>query len=85
MPHGLAMGRFTSKNWRGKPLLTHAVIINLISATKTEKGLEVSCMLDKNNYPIGIKVSDEEYAKINILRDEFHGDWNYTIKPNIKC
>lgn len=76
---------FISKNWRGKPLLTHAVIINLISATKTEKGLEVSCMLDKKNYPIGIKVSDEEYAKINIFREEFHGDWNYIIKPKIKC
>jgi len=76
---------FISKNWRGKPLLTHAVIINLISATKTEKGLEVSCMLDKNDYPIGIKVSDEEYAKINIFREEFHGDWNYIIKPVTKC
>ena len=74
---------FISKNWRGKPLLTHAIIINLISSTKTEKGLEVSCMLDKNNYPIGIKVSDEEYAKINIFRENFHGDWNYIIKP--KC
>ncbi|MBI5332087.1 MAG: ISAzo13 family transposase [Candidatus Aenigmarchaeota archaeon] len=76
---------FISKNWRGKPLLTHAVIINLISATKTTKGLEVSCMLDKNNYPTGIKVSDKEYTKINIFPEKFHGDWNYTIKPNIKC
>ena len=73
---------FISKNWRGKPLITHAVIINLISATKTEKGLEVSCMLDKNNYPIGIKVSDDEYAKINIFREKFHGDWNYSIRTN---
>ena len=76
---------FISKNWRGKPLLTHAVIINLISATKTEKGLEVSCLLDENIYPTGIRVSDEEYAKINIFPEEFHGEWNYTIKPNIKC
>lgn len=76
---------FISKNWRGKPLLTHAIIINLISATKTEKGLEVSCMLDKNNYSTGIRISDEEYAKINIFPEEFHGDWNYIIKPNQKC
>jgi len=76
---------FISKNWRGKPLLTHAVIINLIAATKTEKGLEVACVLDKNKYPTGIKISDEEYAKINISPEEFHGDWNYTIKPNKKC
>lgn len=73
---------FISKNWRGKPLLTHAVIINLISATKTEKGLEVSCMLDKNKYPKGIKISDEEYSNINIFPEEFHGNWNYIIKPN---
>ena len=58
---------FISKNWRGKPLISHAVIINLISATKTEKGLEVSCMLDKKSYPTGIRISDEEYAKINLF------------------
>lgn len=76
---------FISKNWRGKPLLTHAVIINLIAATKTEKGLKVGCVLDKNKYPTGINISDEEYAKINIFPEEFHGDWNYTIKPKQKC
>ena len=76
---------FISKNWRGKPLLTHAIIINLISATKTEKGLKVECVLDKNKYPTGIRISDEEYAKINILPEEFHGDWNYSIKPNNEC
>jgi len=73
---------FISKNWRGKPLLTHAVIINLITATKTEKGLKVGCVLDKNKYPTGIRISDEEYAKINIYPEKFHGDWNYIIKPN---
>lgn len=76
---------FISKNWRGKPLITHAVIINLIAATKTKKGLKVGCVLDKNKYPTGIIISDEEYAKINIFPEEFHGDWNYTIKPNLKC
>lgn len=76
---------FISKNWRGKPLLTHAVIINLISATKTEKGLKVDCVLDKNKYPTGIRISDEDYNKINLLPEKFHADWNYTIKPNRKC
>ncbi len=76
---------FISKNWRGKPLLTHAIIINLISATKTESGLEVKCMLDKNSYPTGIKISDGEYAKIKIIPEKFHGDWNYTIKPQLNA
>jgi len=76
---------FISKNRRGKPLISHAVIINLISATKTEKGLKVDCVLDKNKYPTGIRISNEEYAKINISPEEFHGDWNYRIKPSRKC
>ncbi len=76
---------FISKNWRGKPLLTHAVIINLIASTKTDKGLKVDCALDKNKYPTGIKISDAEYNQINLFPEKFHGDWNYTIKPNSKC
>ncbi|MBI4972275.1 MAG: ISAzo13 family transposase [Candidatus Omnitrophica bacterium] len=73
---------FISQNWRGKPLLTHAVIINLIAATKTTTGLTVDCMLDTNTYPCGIKIPDSEYAMIRIVPDSFHGDWNYTIMPN---
>ncbi len=76
---------FISKNWRGKPLLSHAVIVNLIAATRTEKGLKVDCVLDKNKYPTGIKVTDEEYNQINIFPEKFHADWNYTIKPYPKC
>lgn len=72
---------FISQNWRGKPLVSHEVIINLISATKTKKGLVVRCKLDKNKYPKGIKVTEEELSKINILKDDFHGEWNYTIAP----
>jgi hypothetical protein len=72
---------FISKNWRGKPLISAAVIINLISATKTNTGLTVECVLDKNTYKTKIKVSDEEYAQINIKRHRFHGEWNYTISP----
>jgi transposase len=70
-----------TQNWRGKPLLTHQVIIQLISATKTRTGLTVQCHLDENDYPKAIKVSDAEMAEINITLDEFHGDWNYTISP----
>jgi transposase len=72
---------FISQNWRGKPLVSHEVIVNLIAATTTREGLRVQCQLDTNSYPTGIKVSDEEMAGINIQRDSFHGDWNYTISP----
>jgi len=73
---------FISQNWRGKPLISHTVIVNLIAATKTSKGLTVECVLDTNKYPTGKKITDDEYAKINITPEKFHGEWNYTIKPN---
>jgi hypothetical protein len=73
---------FITMNWRGKPLVSHQVIVQLISATTTETGLKVCCELDANLYPKGIKVSDREMHAINITRDEFHGKWNYTISPN---
>ena len=72
---------FISKNWRGKPLISLAVIVNLISATKTTTGLTVKCVVDNNEYKNGIKVSDNEVARVNIKRDKFHGDWNYSILP----
>jgi transposase len=68
-------------NWRGKPLTSYEVIVNLIAATTTAKGLKVKCMLDKNEYPKGIKIKKEEVEKLGIIRDEFHGEWNYTFKP----
>lgn len=71
-----------SKNWRGRPLESYSIIVNLIGATKTKTGLEVKAGIDKNIYQTGIKVSKLEFEKINIHRHEFHGeDWNYTIKP----
>ena len=73
---------FISQNWRGKPLTSHEVIINLIGSTTTKTGLEVKCQLDTNFYPKGIKVTEEEMAKLNIKNDEFHGNWNYSISPN---
>ena len=72
---------FISKNWRGKPLISLAVIVNLISATTTNTGLTVKCVVDYNEYKKGIDVTDEELAKVNLLRDDFHGDWNYSIIP----
>jgi len=71
-----------SMNWRGQPLVSHEVIVNLIASTTTRKGLKVRAELDSNLYPKGIKVTDEEFASIRISRDEFHGEWNYSIMPN---
>lgn len=72
---------FISINWRGKPLTSLATIIELLSQTKTKEGLTVTAMVDKNLYPTGVKVSDEEMRTLHIIRDAFHGDWNYTISP----
>lgn len=71
-----------SKNWRGKPLETYSIIVNLIGATKTKTGLDVKADIDKTIYETGIKISKSDFEKINIYKHEFHGDdWNYTIKP----
>jgi len=73
---------FITQNWRGKPLVTHEVIVNLIAATRTKNGLQVRCQIDTNSYPKGIKVPDTMMDTLNIKRDLFHGEWNYTISPN---
>ena len=73
---------FISQNWRGKPLVDHATVVNLISNTKTETGLTIKARLDKNTYQKGIKVTDEELAQLNLHKEAFHGEWNYTIRPN---
>jgi hypothetical protein len=72
---------FITQNWRGKPLISLEVIINLIAATTTATGLKVHSELDTQVYPQGIKVSDKELALIKLRRDKFHGDWNYEIHP----
>ena len=72
---------FITQNWRGKPLVSHQVIVRLIGATTTETGLKVTCEIDGGLYPKGIKVSDEEMETLNITRADFHGEWNYTISP----
>jgi hypothetical protein len=62
--------------------VTHQVIVNLIGATTTRAGLRVRCELDDNKYETGRRISDEEFASLNIERDDFHPDWNYTIFPS---
>ena len=73
---------YITKNWRGKPLVSHQVIVQLIGATTTETELKVRCEIDANFYPKGIKITAAEMATLNITRDPFHGEGNYTISPN---
>jgi transposase len=73
---------FISQNWRGKPLVSYAVILSLIAATTTATGLTVESELDPTRYPAGIKVADAQMATIQLERAAFHGDWNYTIRPH---
>jgi hypothetical protein len=75
---------FISSNWRGEPLVNYETVANLIAKTTTITGLEVSCRLDRRRYPLGRKITAQEWAKIELVRDDFHGDWNYTIKPRRK-
>lgn len=72
---------FISKNWRGKPLIDRATVVNLIGSTRTESGLTVQAVLDENQYEKGIKVSDEELRAVKLEKDDFHGEWNYKIHP----
>ena len=73
---------FISSNWRGEPLRDYETIVNLISRTTTAKGLQVTCRLDRRKYPTGRKVTDEEIKRVNLKRNKFHGEWNYTIRPS---
>ena len=72
---------FITMNWRGKPLITHEVIVNLIAATTTTAGLRVRAQLDTNAYPKGVKVSQQDLGTLNLRPARFHGDWNYVIAP----
>jgi len=75
---------FISINWRAKPLTSLEVVLELISHTTTKEGLAVTALKDSHMYPTGLKVSDEELAALNLSRDPFHGEWNYTIKPQVQ-
>jgi hypothetical protein len=72
---------FITKNWRGRPLTSYEVIVNLISNTTTKTGLSVRAALDTNRYETGIEVGDDELARVKLIPATFHGEWNYTIRP----
>jgi hypothetical protein len=72
---------FISQNWRGKPLISHQVIIDLIAATTTTTGLTVKSKIDTNIYEPGLRVSDQQMAELQLRREKFHGDWNYKLLP----
>ena len=73
-----------TENWRGRPLVNHAVVVNLIGSTQTRTGLQVQAELDTNRYKKGIKVADAELESVRLKQDKFHGEWNYTIEPHPK-
>jgi len=76
---------FISQNWRGQPLLTHAAIVKLIANTRTSTGLKVRCVLDTKAYPPKIVITDKQMEQINISPADFHGEWNYTIRPRVRA
>ena len=71
---------FITQNWRGKPLVSHQVIVQLIANTRTRTGLTVQCRIDPSAYPKGIRVSDDEMATLDLQLAEFHSEWNYTFR-----
>lgn len=75
------MFSFISLNWRGKPLISHEVIVNLIGGTTNRNGLRIRAELDTTNYPIGVKITDDGLGRVNLTPDPFHGEWNYSIAP----
>jgi hypothetical protein len=78
------MFSYISINWRGRPLLSHQVIVQLIASTKTDTGLNIVCDIDWGRYPKGIKVPNAALKELNLKYDDFHGDWNYSIAPHPK-
>jgi transposase len=77
------MFSFISKNWRGRPLLDRVTVVNLIGNTKTKTGLKIMARLDSKRYETGRRVSDQELRRVNLQRDPFHGEWNYSILPHL--
>ena len=70
-----------SMNWRGRPLVSHEVVVKLIGATMTQTGLKVKAKLDKRKYPLKVKITDDQMRSLNLEPHKFHGEWNYTIRP----
>ena len=75
------MFSYVTQNWRGRPLVSREVVVNLIGAVTTEGGLSIQAELDENAYPLGRKVTDTQMEGLSIERDDFHGEWNYTLRP----
>ncbi len=71
-----------TKNWRGRPLTSYEVIVNLIAITITDAGLRIQAVLDSNGYPVGVNVSNKEMKTIKFEKHSFHGEWNYTISSS---
>ena len=72
---------FITQNWRGKPLVSHQAIVNLIASTTTRTGLVVKAALDTDHYDTAIKVSDEQLGRLKLTPNVFHGEWNHTLSP----
>jgi len=72
---------YISKSWRGKPLVDIMTVVNLIGATTTKTGLEIICKVSYEDYPLGVKVSEDDFESINVVRNIFHGEWNYSVFP----
>ena len=75
---------FITMNWRGRPLTSYRVMIQLIANTTTKKGLKVNADLDQGYYPVGVKITNKELAAVPLTRHDFHGDWNYTVHPELR-
>ena len=73
-----------TQNWRGRPLVSHDIIIQLIANTSTSQGLTIQAQLDRRKYPTGIKVSDEKLATVRLKPLRFHGEWNYLVLPTLR-
>src|ERR1051325_3122523 len=72
-----------TENWRGRPLVSHGVVVKLIGSTTTRTGLRIEADLDTNHYATGIKVTDQELEAVHLQRDKFHGNWNYKVIPQV--
>lgn len=72
---------FISSNWRGEPLRDDETVVRLIAGTTTARGLKVTCRLDHRKYPVGRKITDEEFTHVHLKPNKYHGEWNYTISP----
>ena len=76
------MFSFITMNWRGRPLVSYRIVVQLIAGTTTKKGLKIQADRDEGYYPVGVKISNKELAAVPLTRHEFHGEWNYTVRTS---